>query len=76
MTKSTTHGKTSPAGDGGPIGLNENTGEFNVGEKITFGIRDGKILLRRKPQGEEVEAAPAEVAGVLIDAFFTDKKGA
>lgn len=49
-------------------------GEFRVGEKITFGVREGKILLRRAPQGEEVEVSEAELAGLIIDEFFTDKR--
>lgn len=54
-------------------GLQAN-GEFNVGEKITFAVRDNKILLRRKPQGDEVEVAEATLAGLLIDEYFTDKE--
>lgn len=53
-------------------GLQAN-GEFNIGEKITFAVRDGKILLRRKPQGDEVEIAEQTLAGLLIDEYFTDK---
>lgn len=56
-----------------PQGLNESTGEFRVGEKIIFGARNGNILIRRSPQGEEVEVAEATLAGLMIDAFFTDK---
>ena len=54
-------------------GLQEHTGEFRVGEKIIFGMRNGNILIRRSPQGEEVEVAEATLAGLMIDAFFTDK---
>lgn len=54
-------------------GLNERTGEFRVGENIIFGMRNGNVLLRRSPQGEEVEVAEATLAGLMIDAFFTDK---
>jgi hypothetical protein len=54
-------------------GLNENTGEFRVGEKIIFGTRNGNILIRHSPQGDEVEVAEAVLAGLMIDAFFTDK---
>jgi hypothetical protein len=56
-------------------GLNERTGEFRVGEKIVFGMRNGNILLRHSPQGDEVEVAEATLAGLMIDAFFSDKFG-
>lgn len=56
-----------------PLGLNENTGEFRVGENIVFGMRNGNILLRRSPQGDEVEVAEATLAGAMVDLFFTDK---
>lgn len=56
-----------------PMGLNENTGEFRVGEKIIFGARNGNILIRHSPQGDEVEVSEATLAGLMIDAFFTDK---
>jgi hypothetical protein len=56
-------------------GLNESTGEFRVGENIIFGSRNGNILLRRSPQGDEVEVGEATLAGLMIDAFFTDKFG-
>lgn len=58
-----------------PSGLNENTGEFRVGEKIIFGMRNGNILLRHSPQGDEVEVGEATLAGLMIDAFFSDKFG-
>lgn len=58
-----------------PIGLNENTGEFRVGEKIIFGARNGNILIRHSPQGDEVEVSEATLAGLMVDAFFTDKLG-
>jgi outer membrane protein W len=56
-------------------GLNERTGEFNVGEKIIFGMRNGNVLIRHSPQGDEIEVAEATLAGLMIDAFFTDKFG-
>jgi len=56
-------------------GLNENTGEFRVGEGIIFGTRNGNILIRHSPQGDEVEVGEATLAGLMIDAFFTDKFG-
>lgn len=56
-----------------PSGLNENTGEFRVGENIIFGMSNGNIKLRRSPQGDEVEVAEATLAGAMIDLFFTDK---
>jgi hypothetical protein len=65
----------SKEGSSTPIGLNENSGEFRVGEKITFGVRNGNIMLRRSPQGEEVEVSEATLAGLMIDAFFTEKFG-
>ncbi len=58
-----------------PNGLNENTGEFRVGENIIFGTRNGNILLRHSPQGDEVEVGEATLAGLMVDAFFTDKFG-
>lgn len=68
------HGSKEGSSDS-PSGLNERTGEFNVGEKIIFGMRNGNIMLRRSPQGEEVEVAGATLAGLMIDAFFTGKFG-
>jgi hypothetical protein len=56
-----------------PLGLDQNSGEFRIGEKITFGVRNGNIMLRRAPQGEEVEVGEATLAGLMIDAFFSDK---
>lgn len=76
------HGSNATAGadqaataarDQTPSGLNENTGEFRVGENIIFGMRNGNIYLRRSPQGDEVEVAEATMAGAMIDLFFTDK---
>lgn len=61
--------------DNTPSGLNENTGEFRVGENIIFGMRNGNILIRRSPQGDEAEVGEATLAGLMIDAFFTDKFG-
>ena len=61
------------AADQTPSGLNENTGEFRVGENIIFGMKNGNINIRRSPQGQEVEVAEATLAGLMIDAFFTDK---
>lgn len=69
------HGSKEGDSDNTPSGLNENTGEFRVGEKIIFGMRNGNVMLRRSPQGEEVEVAEATLAGLMIDAFFTDKFG-
>jgi hypothetical protein len=56
-----------------PSGLNENTGEFRVGENVIFGMANGNIKIRRSPQGDEVEVAETTLAGLIIDAFFTDK---
>jgi hypothetical protein len=56
-------------------GLNEHSGEFRVGESIIFGMRNGNILVRHSPQGDEVEVSEATMAGLLIDAFFSDKFG-
>jgi hypothetical protein len=56
-------------------GLNESTGEFRVGESIIFGARNGNILIRHSPQGDEVEVGEATLAGLMVDAFFTDKFG-
>jgi hypothetical protein len=63
------------AADRTPSGLNENTGEFRVGESIIFGMRNGNILIRHSPQGDEVEVGEATLAGLMVDAFFTDKFG-
>jgi hypothetical protein len=57
------------------FGLNENTGEFRVGENIIFGMRNGNVLIRHSPQGDEVEVGEATLAGLMVDAFFTDKFG-
>lgn len=56
-----------------PLGLQEHTGEFRVGDKIIFGAANGNIKIRRSPQGEEVEVSEATLAGLMIDAFFSDK---
>jgi hypothetical protein len=55
-------------------GLNERTGEFRVGEKIIFGMRNGNVLVRHSPQGDEVEVSEATLASLMIDAFFSDGK--
>jgi hypothetical protein len=65
--------KTDKAPEPMQSGL-QTSGEFNIGDKITFGIRNGNVLLRRKPQGDEVEIGEGELAGALIDVFFTDKR--
>lgn len=57
-----------------PSGLNEHTGEFRVGEKVIFGMRNGNVLLRHSPQGDEVEVAETTLAGLIIDAFFSNGK--
>lgn len=69
------HGSKEGTSDSTPSGLNERTGEFRVGEKIIFGMANGNIKIRRSPQGEEVEVSEATLAGLMIDAFFTDKFG-
>lgn len=56
-----------------PLGLEEHTGEFRVGEDIIFGTSNGNIKIRRSPQGEEVEVSETTLAGLMIDAFFTHK---
>lgn len=56
-------------------GLQESSGEFRIGEDISFGIRNGNVLIRRSPQGEEVEVGEATLAGLMTDAFFSDKFG-
>lgn len=72
-----TEGERADRGDPSSInGLQQNTGEFRVGEKIIFGARNGNILIRHSPQGDEVEVGEATLAGLMIDAFFTDKFGA
>src|SRR5688572_8845477 len=67
--------KSDAARDNTPNGLNENTGEFRVGESIIFGMRNGNILIRHSPQGDEVEVGEATLAGLMTDAFFSDKFG-
>lgn len=62
--------------DRAPNGLNENTGEFRIGESIIFGMRNGNVLIRHSPQGDEVEVGEATLAGLMVDAFFSDKFGA
>lgn len=54
-------------------GLNERTGEFRIGEDIIFGMRNGNVLIRRSPQGDEVEVSESTLAGLMVDAFFIDK---
>jgi hypothetical protein len=67
-------GSGSDAGTGKPVsGLQESSGEFNVGGKIILGMANGNIRLRHSPQGDEVEVSEATLAGLLVDAFFTDK---
>lgn len=56
-------------------GLQESSGEFRIGEGIIFGMRNGNILIRHSPQGDEVEVGEATMAGLLVDAFFTKKFG-
>jgi hypothetical protein len=36
-------------------------------------MSNGNIKIRRSPQGDEVEVAETTLAGLIIDAFFTDK---
>ena len=71
------HGSNAKAAarDQSPSGLNEHTGEFRVGENIIFGTANGNIKIRRSPQGDEVEVGESTLAGLMIDAFFTDKFG-
>lgn len=58
-----------------PSGLNERTGEFNIGGKIIFGMKNGNINLRHSPQGDEVEVSEATLAGLIVDAFFSGNPG-
>ena len=67
------HGSKGDDRSAMPLGLNENTGEFRVGEDIIFGVRNGNIYLRRSPQGDEVEVSETTLAGLIEDAFFTGK---
>ena len=69
------HGSSDDDAPKAPLGLNESNGEFRVGEKIIFGARNGNILIRHSPQGDEVEVSEATLAGLMIDVFFTDKFG-
>jgi hypothetical protein len=55
-------------------GLNERTGEFNVGEKIIFGMRNGNILFATRPRAMKSKSPKARLAGLMIDAFFSDGK--
>jgi hypothetical protein len=64
---------TRAAATSAQSGLQEHTGEFRVGENIIFSMRNGDILIRRSPQGEEVTVSEATVAGLMVDAFFSDK---
>lgn len=73
---SATAGRTDTDKTGSAVsGLQESSGEFRVGEKIIFGMRNGNVLIRHSPQGNEVEVGEATLAGLLIDAFFSDKFG-
>jgi hypothetical protein len=69
------HGSRDSKAGHGVSGLQERTGEFRVGEKIIFGMRNGNVLIRHSPQGDEVEVGEATLAGLMIDAFFSDKFG-
>lgn len=70
------HGSADTDKTGAAVsGLQESSGEFRVGEKIVFGMRNGNILIRHSPQGDEVEVAESTLAGLMTDAFFTDKFG-
>lgn len=71
------HGSNARAAgsDQTPSGLNENTGEFRVGENIIFGMKNGNVNIRHSPQGDEVQVDPSTLAGLMIDAFFTEKFG-
>ena len=71
--KATSADRTDKA-PGNVSGLNERTGEFNVGEKIIFGMRNGNVLVRHSPQGDEIEVSEATLAGLIVDAFFSDGK--
>lgn len=69
-----TAGKTDTDKSGSAVsGLQESSGEFRVGEKIIFGMRNGNVRIRHSPQGDEVEVSEATLAGLMVDAFFTDK---
>lgn len=67
------HGSDARTDKAQPSGLQESSGEFRVGEGIIFGMRNGNILIRHSPQGDEVEVGEATLAGLMVDAFFTDK---
>lgn len=70
------HGSADTDKTGSAVsGLQESSGEFRVGEKIIFGMRNGNVLIRHSPQGDEVEVGETTLAGLLIDVFFTDKFG-
>jgi hypothetical protein len=70
------HGSASTDKTGSAVsGLQESSGEFRVGEGIIFGMRNGNVLIRHSPQGDEVEVGEATLAGLMVDVFFTDKFG-
>jgi hypothetical protein len=48
----------------------QNSGEFRVGEKITFGVRNGNILVRKSGSGDEIEVSEATMAGIFLDTLF------
>lgn len=70
------HGSTTTDKTGSAVsGLQESSGEFRIGESIIFGMRNGNVLIRHSPQGDEVEVGESTLAGLLVDVFFTDKFG-
>jgi len=46
------------------------SGEFRVGEKITFGVRNGNILVRKAGSGDEIEVSESTMAGIFLDTLF------
>lgn len=69
------HGSQGDQNSSGVSGLQESSGEFRIGENIVFGARNGNILIRHSPQGDEVEVGESTLAGLMVDAFFKGKFG-
>ena len=67
--RSTTDGVENPNPTPGSSGLDPQ-GQFRIGEKISLGARNGKVLLRQAHSGREVEVDEAELQGLLNDTYF------
>lgn len=67
-----TRGVDNPA----PVGTSglDIQGQFRIGERITLAARGDALVLTQSHSGREAEVSEAELAGVLDDLYFTEKK--